>query len=114
MRDEQLNKLDMEIQGTMLKIKRYETELEQTKKAIRSIQKGDIPEHVGMVGNARPSSGLWKQKETQSETEVPKRSMSRGKLLKGSMYKNKPVGIYKVKINELLDQLEENNQTILL
>jgi len=40
--------------------------------------------------------------------------MSKGKLQKGSMYKNKPVGIYKVKINELLDQLEENNQTILL
>lgn len=77
-----------------------------------------MPENVGAFGgngaNPRPSSGLWKAKEQNTESDVPKRSMSKGKIQKGSMYKNKPVGIFKVKVNELLDQLEENNQTILL
>jgi hypothetical protein len=30
------------------------------------------------------------------------------------MFRHKPMGIVKAKIEELVDQLEENNQTILL
>lgn len=68
----------------MLKIKRYENELDKTRQGIKSIQKGGMPENVGAFGgngaNPRPSSGLWKAKEQNTESDVPKRSMSKGKI----------------------------------
>lgn len=39
---------------------------------------------------------------------------ARGRLIKGTLFNNKPAGVYKQKISELVAQLEENNQTILL
>ena len=35
-------------------------------------------------------------------------------MIKGPLFNNRPAGIYKQKIAELMSQLEENNQTILL
>lgn len=64
------------------------------------------------MGGMRPGSGLWKEKDDGVERD--RRAMSRGKVAKGSMFRNKPQGVYKAKIAELVDQLEENNQTILL
>lgn len=96
----------MEIQGTMLKIRRYEGELDKTRQAMKNINRG------GEQITARPGSDYWNEKPTSDE--LPRRTASRGRLQKGSMYRNKPVGIFKAKISELLDQLEENNQTILL
>jgi hypothetical protein len=109
-REENLNKLDMEIEGTMLKIRRYEGELDKTQQTMKIIKRGNS------VGAVRQGSEYFKEKNTiDSDWEkTNKRAVSRGKLQKGSMYRNRPLGVYKIKIKELVDQLEENNQTILL
>jgi len=43
-----------------------------------------------------------------------RRSQSRGKLIKGSLFNNRPAGMYKQQIQELLGSLDEANQTIVL
>ena len=43
-----------------------------------------------------------------------RRTQSRGKLIKGSLFNNRPAGMYKQQIQELMSSLEEANQTIVL
>lgn len=41
----------------------------------------------------------------ETEQEINRKNMSKGKVVKGPMFKSKPQGIYKAKIAELIQQL---------
>ena len=43
-----------------------------------------------------------------------KRSQSKGRLIRGSLFNNRPAGMFKQQIQELLGGLDEANQTIVL
>ena len=68
-----------------------------------------------MARSGAAGESLWKAKDmAQEQQDRDKSSMSRGKIAKGPMFRHKPMGAVKAKIEELVDQLQENNQTILL
>lgn len=68
-----------------------------------------------MARSGAAGEALWKAKDmAQEQQDRDKRAMSRGKIAKGPMFRHKPMGAVKAKIEELVDQLQENNQTILL
>lgn len=82
-RQRDLNRLDMQIQGVALKKKRLESDLDQLKTKIKDIKSEE--EKV-----KKTSAPLWNTKDYEAEQlERDKRAVSRGKLQKGSMFKNK-------------------------
>lgn len=90
------------------KKKHYEAEIERIKIQIRDIKSQEDKQK----DQGEP---LWKPRDTILEqADRDKRCLSRGKIAKGPMFRHKPMGAIKTRIEELVDQLEENNQTILL
>ena len=64
---------------------------------------------------ATDTDPYWRKRDAQQEQQQrDKRAFDKRKIVKGPMFRHKPLGEYKQKIEELVDQLEENSQTILL
>jgi cell division protein FtsB len=92
-----LKELYREISGQAQKEKHLKAEIERMRAQIDELKTQE--EFV------RPhAQTLWKERDPNAEqAQRDKRALSRGKLAKGPMFRNKPLGVLKAKIEELVD-----------
>ena len=110
-RTKDTNDLDKKITEIQQARRRIVTEIEKMEE---QMDKMKIPE-VTRPGYHKASTVYRKQKSAENQVaDQFRRSQSRGRLIKGSLYNNKPAGLYKQQILDLQKSLEAANETIIM
>lgn len=111
-RKKEMDELEKTQNKNKLAKQRLTQEIEKLQVQIRRAKRSRHEEATEETANNlfnRPKTG---EDNRRSQCKYPILSHSlkaRGKLIKGPMFNNKPAGVYKQKIAELMAQLEENN-----
>jgi DNA repair exonuclease SbcCD ATPase subunit len=95
--EKDIKRKDMDIQTEFQTKKRIEQELAKIAEQMRTLRTQEDKKLV-------TGEQLWKERDTQQEQQDrDRRLVSRGKLARGPMFRQKPLGVVKAKIEELVD-----------
>ena len=103
--------VDKKITEINLSKRRINTEIEKMQE---EMQKMKLRQSSGPGLHKASSVYNNKKDEDNRVADQFRRNQSRGRLIKGSLFNNRPAGMYKQQIQELLAQLDEANETIVL
>ena len=110
-RAEDQQKVDKKITEIQLAKRRIDTEIEKMREEMQKMKLLD-----GQKPGATKTSSFYTRKQ-DGDAQVQdnfKRTQSRGKLIKGSQWRNRPAGMYKNKIGELMGSLGEASEMIMM
>ena len=111
-RQKKQEEIDKKINQIKQQYRIYENEKDRYKEEIRKLQiSGGIPSL-----NKHKAQDFYNEKKNddQKDVETYKRSQSRGKIIKGSVFTQKATNINQTKIELMVEQLTESSKTILL
>ena len=110
-RKQEQSKVDKKITEIQLAKRRIGTDIEKMREEMQKMKLRD----ASRPGLHKASSVYTQKKDGDDRVaDQFKRNQSRGRLIKGSLFNNRPAGIYKQQIQDLLAQLNEANEQIVI